>query len=307
MIRKITVILFFFLSVTFAFSFDIGRDIVKKGSALLGTPYRYGGTTPTGFDCSGLVNYLYKPHIPDLPRKASAMARFGTTVSKDAIIPGDLVFYATGRDRLSITHVGIYIGQNTLIQAVSAGPVRGVVLTDFDEKYWKERFVLAKRVIKDQSSLKGDESVDLQYSKGHYKGMVDNLEPEGVGLMELENGDFYKGDFQKGLFNGMGEYHYSNGDVYSGRFDKGRESGGELIRSDGSRYSAFRNESGVLIINNRADRSTNRKNYFLEVPDKWDRWMDQEQKAFNESINSDNQAVEDEMKRFEEWKKESGL
>ena len=118
---RISMVLFLLISAT-CFSVDIQNEIIEKGSRLVGTPYRYGGTSPSGFDCSGLVNYLYKPHISNLPRTASAMSGFGTTISLNEIAMGDLVFYATGSNRNDITHVGIYIGQNTLIQAVSAGP-----------------------------------------------------------------------------------------------------------------------------------------------------------------------------------------
>lgn len=288
------------------FSVDIGRDIVERGSALVGSPYRYGGTNPSGFDCSGLVNYLYKPFLPDLPRNASSIAHFGSTVDLDDIVPGDLVFYATGSDRSEITHVGIYIGQNTLIQAVSAGPVRGVVLTDLDEKYWKSRFKWAKRVFPRLETAES-QSVNLAYSKGQYQGQAEELEPEGRGRMDLKNGDYYIGDFKDGLFHGKGEYHYGNGDVYIGQFSNGRESGGELVRSDGSRYSAQRNESGTLIINSRADKSSNRINYLLETPTQWDDWLENERKLFEETLQADNNAADDEQRRFEEWKKNSGF
>lgn len=288
------------------FSVDIERDIVSRGSALLGTPYRYGGTTPSGFDCSGLVNYLYKSHIPSLPRSASAMSRFGTTVALDRIAPGDLVFYATGSDRNEITHVGIYIGQNTLIQSVSAGPVRGVVLTDLDEAYWKQRYKWTKRVFPEV--LKAEvKPVNVTYSKGSYSGTAENMEPEGQGVMELNNGDVYEGEFRNGLFHGLGEYQYSNGDRYVGKFENGREAGGEIVRSDGSRYSAIRNEEGTLYIARREDRSSNRVNYLLEVPTQWDDWLAYEKEKFEESLQQDREAIQNEQDRFEEWKKKSGL
>jgi len=306
LLKRFSLFCILFLLGSVCFPVDIGQDIIARGAELVGTPYRYGGTNPGGFDCSGLVNYLYKPFLPGLPRTASSMSRYGTAISPDQLKAGDLVFYATGHDRSSVTHVGIYIGQNTLIQAVSAGPVRGVVLTDIDEKYWKERYAGARRVFP-RSEERELRSVNLSYSKGHYSGTVENLEPDGRGRMVLNNGDVYMGDFLDGLFHGSGEYHYGNGDVYKGHFIRGRESGGELIRSDGSRYSAVRNEAGQLIINRRVDRSSNRINYLLQAPTQWDQWLEHEQNLFEESLQSDNSAVEEEQRRFEEWKKSSGL
>lgn len=276
------------------FSLDIEREIIRKGSALIGTPYRYGGTTPSGFDCSGLVNYLYKPHVPALPRSARDIARYGTTIPLREIEPGDLVFYATGSNRNEITHVGIYIGQNTLIQAVSAGPERGVILTDLDEEYWAQRFKWIKRVL--PRVLKAEvQDVTRQFSRGTYEGEVENHEPQGQGEMTMNNGDVYEGEFQEGLFHGEGEYLYSNGDKYVGHFEEGRETGGVLIHSDGSRYDAFRNEDGTLYIARRADRSNKRTNQLLEVPNTWDSWLEEDKKNFD-------QRREDEQSRFEDWK-----
>ena len=292
----------FLLVGVFCFPIDIQNEIIEKGTRLVGSPYRYGGTTPSGFDCSGLVNYLYKPHIPSLPRTASAMSGFGSTISLYEITIGDLVFYATGTNRNTITHVGIYIGQNTLIQSVSAGPERGVILTDLDEKYWKERFKWVKRVLPETRD-KGIQTIQIDFNKGSYEGTALNNEPEGSGQMILENGDVYEGQFHNGLFHGPGKYRYSNGDLYVGEFENGRESRGEIIRSDGSRYSARRDSSGVLIINERVDNSSNRTNYLLEVPTKWDDWLRQEEELFEASKQADRDSLQSEADRFEEWKK----
>ncbi|MBI9099859.1 MAG: C40 family peptidase, partial [Spirochaetaceae bacterium] len=81
MVKKTALVCTVFLLVgVFCFPIDIQNEIIEKGTRLVGSPYRYGGTTPSGFDCSGLVNYLYKPHIPSLPRTASAMSGFGSTI-----------------------------------------------------------------------------------------------------------------------------------------------------------------------------------------------------------------------------------
>jgi len=237
-----------------------------------------------------------------LPRSASAMSGFGTTIPLYELSMGDLVFYATGSNSDEITHVGIYIGQNTLIQSVSAGPERGVILTDIDEKYWNERFKWAKRVF--SRVLKAEvQTISMEYNKGTYDGTAANNEPEGSGKMSLENGDAYEGQFHNGLFHGLGKYRYSNGDIYVGKFENGRESGGEIIRSDGSRYNAQRDSSGALIINRKEDRSGNRNNYLLEAPVHWDNWLTYEMEQFEESMSADREAIQSEAERFEEWKK----
>lgn len=302
MLRRGFLLILVLLVDTFCFSLDITRDIIGKGSRLVGTPYRYGGTTPSGFDCSGLVNYLYKPHIPSLPRTASAMASFGTAVPLYEISIGDLVFYATGSDPGEITHVGIYIGQNTLIQAVSAGPERGVILTDLNEKYWKERYKRAMRVLPVQHN-DDVQNISRNFKRGSYEGTARNNEPEGNGRMIFDNGDIYEGQFRNGLFHGSGKYRYSNGDIYAGEFERGRETGGEILRADGSRFSASRDINGVLIINRRIDRSRNRINALLEVSSDWDVWLEMERAKFKSSRRAEQEAIDSEAERFEEWKK----
>lgn len=283
-------------------SLDLQQDIIEKGSELVGTPYRYGGTDPSGFDCSGLVNYLYKPYIPSLPRTSSGLSTFGSTITESELKAGDLVFYATGQNREEITHVGIYIGQNTLIQAVSSGPEKGVILTDINEKYWKNRYKWAKRFFTPDPELKLSK-IDLNFNKGSYSGTAKNSEPEGNGRMVLANGDIYEGQFLDGLFHGTGEYHYKNGDIYIGEFENGRESGGQIIRPNGNRYNAERNLNGTLIIDHFEDRGKDRTNYLIEPARGWDDWLNQEMERFDASISAEKNALQAESLRFEEWKK----
>jgi hypothetical protein len=292
----------FLLFSTAVFALDIQLDIIEKGSELVGTPYRYGGTNPSGFDCSGLVNYLYKPHIPALPRTASELSRYGSLVPLYGLSRGDLVFYATGQNPDEITHVGIYIGQDTLIQAVSRGPERGVILTDLNEEYWKDRYKWIRRVLPYEIT---DEkaSIEIQFNKGTYRGTAINNEPEGEGEMVLENGDTYTGQFHKGVFQGIGQYRYSNGDVYIGEFEKGMESGGEIISPNGDKDLARRDSRGSLIINNRTDTGQGRINYLIAPSTSWDDWLKNEMESFKASLQAEQEAIKSEQERFEEWKK----
>ncbi|MRX72269.1 NlpC/P60 family protein [Bacillus lacus] len=107
------------------------------------TPYKYGGTTPKGFDCSGFVGYSYKKSVGSaLPRTASDMYKKGKTVSKSQLKKGDLVFFSTNRK--GVSHVGIYVGNNQFIHASSS---KGVTVDKMSNSYWKTKYVGAKRTI----------------------------------------------------------------------------------------------------------------------------------------------------------------
>ena len=128
---------------------DIGSEIVMRALGLLGKNYRYGGDAPeTGFDCSGLVRWVFDDKIEaELPRSSLAMSRMpAPDVRKDELIPGDLVFFRT-RGRV-VSHVGIYIGEGRFVHA----PRRGerVRIDRMDASYWRNRFTNAKRVIDPQ-------------------------------------------------------------------------------------------------------------------------------------------------------------
>jgi cell wall-associated NlpC family hydrolase len=128
---------------------DIGSEIVMRALGLLGKRYRYGGNAPeTGFDCSGLVRWVFDDKLEaELPRSSLAMSRMpAPDVRKDELIPGDLVFFRT-RGRV-VSHVGIYIGDGRFVHAATrAGKVR---IDRLDASYWRHRFTNAKRVIDPQ-------------------------------------------------------------------------------------------------------------------------------------------------------------
>ncbi len=130
------------------FAENTGSGIIKKAESLIGTPYRYGGTTPEGFDCSGFITYLYKKCVPSLPRISRDMARSGRRISRSQLAPGDLVFFATGTSRNVITHVALFIGNNFIIHAVSGGPETGVIKTNLNTRYWSRRYAGAARVLR---------------------------------------------------------------------------------------------------------------------------------------------------------------
>jgi cell wall-associated NlpC family hydrolase len=120
------------------------RELLLRALSLVGVPYRYGGQSPdTGFDCSGLVQYLYNEVWGvTLPRRAQDMSRVGSVVARHELAAGDLVFFDTLREPYS--HVGIYLGNHKFVHAPSSGGrVEVVVMTD---RYWVRRYNGARRV-----------------------------------------------------------------------------------------------------------------------------------------------------------------
>jgi len=124
---------------------DRASSVALQALAHLGTPYRVGGLSPqTGFDCSGLVAYVYREGAGlALPRNTFDLSVLGQPVERGALRPGDLVFYNTQRREYS--HVGIYLGEDRFIHApTSGGEVR---VESLRAGYWVRRYSGARRVI----------------------------------------------------------------------------------------------------------------------------------------------------------------
>ena len=120
------------------------KKVTERAVSFLGTPYRYGGTTPKGFDCSGFIQYVYKTSINiGLPRLAREQARAGKSVSGKELRPGDIVYFKIKRQRSP--HVGIYLGRNKFIHAPSSGG--RVNIQNIQSKYWRKLYRGARRII----------------------------------------------------------------------------------------------------------------------------------------------------------------
>lgn len=126
-------------------------DLMARAMALRGTRYRWGGTSRSGFDCSGFVTAVYKSEGVKLPRSSKDMAKVGVKVPKDQLKPGDLVFFKTRRSS-RINHVGIYAGNGKFIHSSSG---KGQVRVDsLNSGYYASRMVTAKRVATPTSTAK---------------------------------------------------------------------------------------------------------------------------------------------------------
>ncbi|SDI10262.1 Cell wall-associated hydrolase, NlpC family [Desulfosporosinus hippei DSM 8344] len=117
------------------------NQLISKAKSFLGVPYKWGGTTPSGFDCSGFTRYVFASQNITLPRVSLDQYGIGTSVSFNNLIAGDLVFFNLVPGK-QISHVGIYIGDNQFISATSS---KGIAIYGFTP-YWSKAYVGAKRV-----------------------------------------------------------------------------------------------------------------------------------------------------------------
>ncbi len=124
-------------------------SIVAFAKKYIGVKYKYGGDNPSGFDCSGFVCFVYKHNGVKLPRTADAQALLGKEVSVKNMRPGDLVYFkGSDKREKGIGHVGIVVeNKNGKIKFISATVSSGIHLDDIDGPYWKERFVMGKRIL----------------------------------------------------------------------------------------------------------------------------------------------------------------
>ena len=117
--------------------------IVLTSQRYIGVPYVWGGTSPSGFDCSGFTQYVFALNGISLPRTADIQFEVGVPVRSEQLQPGDLVYFSTYEPGPS--HNGIYLGGGKFINASSS---RGVVIDRMDNDYWRPRYLGARRVIR---------------------------------------------------------------------------------------------------------------------------------------------------------------
>jgi peptidoglycan DL-endopeptidase LytE len=127
---------------------DEPKLLVKVAMGFLGAPYRLGGSSVTGIDCSGFVKKIYQFFNIDLPRTAFEQSHVGMRIARSELTEGDLIFFNT---RKKVGHVGIYIGNNQFVHAASRK--KGVRVDDLNTPYYDRRFIRAVRIKGDAGGL----------------------------------------------------------------------------------------------------------------------------------------------------------
>jgi len=125
----------------------LADSILERGMSLIGTRYRFGGTSEAGFDCSGFIGYLFREEAGmQLPRSTREMINVkAPLVARNKLKPGDLLFFSTnGRGRVS--HAGIYLGDDQFIHS-SSRRSGGVRIDNLGDTYWSKTFIEAKRAL----------------------------------------------------------------------------------------------------------------------------------------------------------------
>jgi len=123
--------------------------VISTARTFIGTPYKYGGMTRSGMDCSGLLINSFTAVKVSLPRSSEAQSKVGTEIKMHDLKPGDLVFFATGNKKNQITHVGLItdVRAKDDVKFIHASSSLGVVETNLFAEYYQKRFRGARRVI----------------------------------------------------------------------------------------------------------------------------------------------------------------
>ncbi len=134
----------------------IGEALVKEASQWLGTKYAYGGNTKKGVDCSGLVLQVYlKVCGVKLPRSSREQQAYCKQIKKSDLMVGDLVFFATGSNKRTVSHVGLYIGKGEMIHASAS---KGVIISSLEDSYYTRNYHSSGRVAAIEKYMKPGKS-----------------------------------------------------------------------------------------------------------------------------------------------------
>ncbi len=145
-ILTMCIILSFAVPEGFAEEKDLRDELTAAAQEYIGSPYKLGGTTSAGFDCSGFVQYIFKKFEMSLGRTSRDQAKEGTDVKKKDLLPGDIVYFKQ-TPNANVSHSGIYIGSDEFISSTTSDGVR---IDSLDGGYWGERYAGARRVIEDK-------------------------------------------------------------------------------------------------------------------------------------------------------------
>ncbi|MEM6718552.1 MAG: C40 family peptidase [Bacteroidota bacterium] len=122
--------------------------IVKTAMTYKGTRYKFGGTTKKGMDCSGLTYTAFGAHKVSLPRVSYEQATKGKRIKLNTVQKGDLLFFQTNKNRKRINHVGLVVSHKSgVIRFIHSTSSKGVLVSSLSERYWKNAFTEARRVL----------------------------------------------------------------------------------------------------------------------------------------------------------------
>ncbi|TRX56156.1 NlpC/P60 family protein [Fulvivirga sp. M361] len=122
------------------------NKVISTARSYIGTPYKWGGTTRGGMDCSGLLCNSFQAVKYTLPRTSADQSKVGEKVKRDKVQPGDLVFFATGKKKRKVTHVGMVTSvRRGKVMFIHSSSSLGVVESDMNSTYYKKRFRGARR------------------------------------------------------------------------------------------------------------------------------------------------------------------
>lgn len=120
----------------------VKKALVQDTNNYIGVPYRWGGVTPQGFDCSGFVYFMFNKHGVDMGRATSgSLFTKGAAIDRNKLQPGDLVFFGVNTPGV-VSHVGFYVGENKFVSATSSN---GIQVVSLDSTYWSKYYMGAKR------------------------------------------------------------------------------------------------------------------------------------------------------------------
>jgi probable lipoprotein NlpC len=122
--------------------------VIAKARSYTGTPYKWGGTTSKGMDCSGLLLNSFSAIDYNIPRTSAEQRKIGNRVGKNEIKRGDILFFATTKKKRKVTHVGLVTKvQGSKVTFIHASTSKGVTESSLDNAYWGKRFRQARRVL----------------------------------------------------------------------------------------------------------------------------------------------------------------